>query len=261
MERSLWTAATGMNVQQRNMENIANNLANVNTTGFKRGRAEFQDLMYQTLIAPGTSSSTSTRVPSGIQVGLGARTAAVRRLFQQGQFKGTDNPFDVVISGKGFFQINRPDGQTVYTRDGTFSLNENGTIVNSQGFELDPPLTIPPEATAVTIAADGTVSAKLSDGSTSEIGNILLADFINPAGLGSIGNNLYEASPSSGDPIIGTPGQDGVGELLQGHLELSNVSIVSELVDMISAQRAYELNSRSIRSADEMLRSLSQLVR
>ncbi|RMG47386.1 MAG: flagellar basal-body rod protein FlgG [Acidobacteria bacterium] len=261
MERSLWTAATGMAVQQTNMDVIAHNLANVNTTAFKKTRAEFQDLLYQTINAPGTASSASTNLPAGIQIGLGARTAAVKRLFLQGDFRPTDNPFDLVIEGDGFFRLTRPDGTAVYTRDGAFTTDENGNLVNALGYALDPPLTIPQDAKGLTVGRDGTVSVRLSDETVSQIGNIELASFINPAGLQAIGGNMFVATVASGDEIIGTPGQDGLGEIGQGFLETSNVSIVTELVDMISAQRAYELNSRSVRASDEMLRSLAQLVR
>ncbi len=261
MQRALWTAAAGMSVQQVNMDVIANNLANVNTTGFKRSRAEFHDLLYQTINAAGTSSSQSTSLPIGIQIGLGAKTAAVKRIFQQGDFKPTENPLDVVIEGDGFFKINKPDGTTAYSRDGSFTTDANGTVVNSLGYTLDPPLTVPQDAKSVTIGRDGTVSVKISDGTTTQLGSIELANFINPAGLESLGNNLYAQSPASGDATLGTPGQNGFGEVSQGYLEVSNVSIVTELVDMITAQRAYELNSRSIRAADEMLQQVAQLVR
>jgi flagellar basal-body rod protein FlgG len=261
MERSLWTAAAGMAAQQTNLDVIANNLANVNTTGFKRSRAEFQDLLYQTIVAPGTASSAASNLPTGVQVGLGARTAAVKRLFGQGDFKPTENPLDVLIEGAGFFRVLRPDGAQAYTRDGSFAVDENGNVVNSLGYQLDPPLALPQDAKSITVGRDGTVTVRLADETVSEVGSIELATFVNPAGLQSVGNNMYVASVASGDPVLGTPGQDGLGELSQGFLETSNVSIVSELVDMISAQRAYELNSRSIKTADDMLRQLAQLVR
>ncbi len=261
MERSLWTAATGMAAQQLNMDVIANNLANVNTTGFKRSRAEFQDLLYQTVNAPGTASSASTNLPSGIQIGLGTRTAAIKRLFQQGDFKPTENPLDLVIEGQGFFKVIRPDGTNAFTRDGSFTVDENGNVVNALGYQLDPPITIPQDAKAITIGRDGTVTVRLADETVSQVGNIELASFINPAGLQSVGNNLFVATQASGDPILGTPGQDGLGEISQGFLETSNVNIVAELVEMISAQRAYELNSRAVRAADDMLRKLVTLVR
>jgi flagellar basal-body rod protein FlgG len=261
MQRALWTAAAGMSVQQMNLDVIANNLANVNTTGFKRSRAEFQDLLYQTLNAAGTSSSTSTRLPSGVQVGLGAKTAAVKRLFQQGDFKPTDNPLDLVIEGDGFFKITKPDGTLAYTRDGSFTTDQNGNLVNSLGYPLDPPIVIPSDAKSVTIGRDGTVSVQLADQSISQIGNIETAHFLNPGGLASLGHNLYAPTEASGDPLLGTPGSEGLGEIGQFFLETSNVQIVTELVDMITAQRAYELNSRAIRAADEMLSQISLLVR
>ncbi|UCF66048.1 MAG: flagellar basal-body rod protein FlgG [Acidobacteriota bacterium] len=261
MERSLWTAATGMAAQQTNMDVIAHNLANVNTTGFKKTRAEFQDLLYQTVTAPGTASSASTNVPQGIQIGLGARTAAVKRIFLQGDFRPTDNPFDLVIEGDGFFPLVRPDGAQVFTRDGALTTDENGNLVSSVGYSLDPPISVPQDAKSLTVGRDGTVSVRLADETITQIGSIELASFINPTGLQSIGNNLYVPTVASGDPLLGTPGQDGLGEIGQGFLETSNVSIVTELVDMISAQRAYELNSRSVRASDEMLRSLAQLIR
>ncbi len=261
MERSLWTAAAGMAAQQTNMDVVANNLANVNTTGFKRSRAEFVDLLYQTVNAPGTASSASTNLPTGVQIGLGTRTAAIKRIFEQGTFKPTENPLDMVIEGQGFFKVTRPDGTQAFSRDGSFAVDETGNLVNALGYQLDPPLTIPQDTKSITIGRDGTVSVRLSDETVSQIGNIELASFVNPGGLQSVGNNLYVASVASGDPLLGTPGQEGLGELTQGFLETSNVNIVTELVDMISAQRAYELNSRSIRAADEMLKQLAQLVR
>ncbi|MBP7146475.1 MAG: flagellar basal-body rod protein FlgG [Acidobacteria bacterium] len=261
MERSLWTAAAGMSVQQVNMDVIANNLANVSTTGYKRSRAEFMDLLYQTINAPGTASSASTNLPSGIQIGLGARTGAVKKLFEQGDFRATENPLDVIIAGEGFFKVIKPDGTMVYTRDGAFTTDENGNLVNMLGYSLDPPITLPQDAQTVTIGRDGTVSVRLADETVSQVGNIELAHFINPTGLQSIGSNMFASTVASGDPILGTPGTDGLGELQQGFLETSNVDIVTELVDMITAQRAYELNSRSIKSVDDMLRQLAQLVR
>jgi flagellar basal-body rod protein FlgG len=261
MKRALWTAAAGMAAQQTNMDVVANNLANVNTSGFKKSRAEFQDLLYQTITAPGTASSGTTNLPTGIQVGLGTRTAAIKRIFQQGDYKPTDNPLDLVIEGDGFFKVTRPDGTQAFTRDGSFTLDENGNVVNSLGYQLDPPIAVPQDAKSVTIGRDGTVTARLADETITQIGTVELASFVNPAGLQSVGNNLFVNTLASGDPLYGTPGQDGLGELTQGFLETSNVDVVNELVEMISAQRAYELNSRSIQAADEMLRQLAQLVR
>ncbi len=261
MERSLWTAATGMAAQQVNMDTIANNLANLSTNAFKRSRPVFVDLLYQTLNAPGTASSSSTNLPSGVQLGLGARTSSVQKMFEQGEFKPTENPLDVIIAGRGFYKFTQPDGTEVYSRDGAFTLDENGNIVNSMGYPLNPPMVIPQDANSITIAPDGTVSVQLSDNTVTQLGNIEVANFINPGGLQALGDNLFVNTVASGDAISGTPGQDGLGELRQGFLETSNVNIVGELVDMITAQRAYELNSRSIRSVDDMLRLLGQLVR
>ncbi len=261
MERALWTAAAGMAVQQMNLDVISNNLANVNTTGFKKSRAEFQDLLYETINAAGTDSSSTTTLPEGVEVGLGARTAAIKRVFTQGDFKPTENPLDLVIQGDGFFKVTKPDGTLAYTRDGSFTTNENGNIVTSSGYLLDPPLVIPTDAKAVTVGNDGTVSVRLGDNTISQIGTIEIAHFINPAGLAGLGNNLYAPSVASGDPVLGTPGTEGLGTIGQGFLETSNVQVVTELVDMIAAQRAYELNSRAIRSADEMLQQIAQLVR
>jgi flagellar basal-body rod protein FlgG len=261
MQRAMWTAAAGMAVQQTNLDVIANNLANVNTTGFKKSRAEFQDLLYQTLNAPGTASSASTTLPAGVQIGLGSRTAAVKRMFQQGQFKPTENPLDLVVQGDGFFKVTRPDGTLAYTRDGAFTTNESGNLVSNEGYLVDPPIVVPSDAKGITVAKDGTVSVRLADDTISQVGNIELAHFMNPAGLQSLGGNLYAPSQASGDPILGTPGTEGLGEVGQYFLETSNVQIVTELVDMITAQRAYELNSRAVRASDEMLQQIAQLVR
>lgn len=261
MQRALWTAAAGMAVQQTNLDVISNNLANVNTTGFKKSRAEFQDLLYQTVNAPGTASSASTNLPSGVQIGLGAKTAAVKRMFVQGDFKNTGNSLDVIIAGDGFFKVTKADGTLVYTRDGAFQVNESGNLVTNQGFLLDPPIVIPPDAKGVTIGADGTVSVQQPDNTTAQVGTIELARFVNPGGLQSLGNNLYAPTVASGDALLGSAGKEGFGELQQGFLETSNVEIVNELVDMITAQRAYELNSRAIRASDEMLQQVAQLVR
>lgn len=262
MQRALWTAATGMHAQQLNVDTIANNLANVNTTGFKRSRAEFNDLFYQTLVAPGTAASTTERNPTGIQLGMGSRPAAVRKLHSGGELKNSENPLDLAIEGRGFLKVSRSDGTTAYTRDGSLTPNDEGVLVNSAGLPLDPPITIPADATSVTIARDGTVSVRQPGQDTStDVGQIELATFINPAGLVSIGSNLYLQTEASGDPTVGTPGSDGLGDVLQGFLELSNVSIVTELVDLIAAQRAYELNSRAIQAADQMMQQLNNLVR
>ena len=261
MQRALWTAAAGMAAQQTNLDVISNNLANVNTTGFKRSRAEFQDLLYQTINAPGTASSASTNLPVGVEIGLGTKTAATKRIFSQGDFKPTENPLDLVVEGDGFFKVTRPDGTLAYTRDGSFTTNESGNIVNSLGYLLDPPVVIPSDAKAITIGKDGTVSVRLADDTISQIGTIEIAHFINPSGLQALGDNLFVPTQSSGDPVLGTPGTEGLGTIGQGYLETSNVQVVTELVDMITAQRAYELNSRAVRASDEMLQQIAQLVR
>lgn len=262
MERAMWTAASGMTAQQLNIDTIANNLANVNTTGFKRSRARFQDLLYQNLRAPGAASSLQTQYPAGIQLGLGTRTAAVEKMYSQGDFKKTDNPLDMVVQGDGFFKITLPDGNTAYTRDGAFALDRDGRIVNADGYPIEPALTIPQGTTRVEVGADGTVTA-IVGGQTggSQVGTIELASFLNPSGLRAMGMNLLVQTDASGDPILGTPGENGLGTIGQGFVELSNVSVVNELVDMIAAQRAYELNSRAVRVSDEMLSQLGNLIR
>jgi flagellar basal-body rod protein FlgG len=260
--KAMWTAASGMHAQQMQVDTISNNLANVNTNGFKRSRAEFHDLLYQTFRAPGTPSSNITRNPAGIQLGLGVQPGAIKKLFAQGDFKNTGNPLDMVIEGGGFFKVLLPDGSLAYTRDGAFTADQEGQLVTSRGYQLDPTITLPPDTLSITVGADGTVSVIQPEQSQpTELGQIELTNFANPAGLASLGGNLYRETASSGDPIDGTPGLDGLGTLTQGFLELSNVSIVTELVDLISAQRAYELNSRAVQASDEMLQQLNGLVR
>ncbi|ANM30552.1 flagellar basal body rod protein FlgG [Acidobacteria bacterium Mor1] len=262
MLRAMWSAASGMHAQQLQIDTIANNLANVNTNGFKRSRAEFQDLLYQTVIAPGTQSSATTQTPSGIQLGLGVRPGAVKKLFGQGDVAKTDNPLDVMVEGQGFFKVLLPDGNTAYTRDGAFATDANGQLVNSQGYQVDPAITIPPDATTIRIGLDGTVSVtQPGQQAATQVGQMELANFPNPSGLISQGNNLYLATEASGNAVDGTPGLDGLGALSQGFLEVSNVSIVNELVNMITAQRAYELNTRSIKAGDEMLQQLNNIIR
>lgn len=262
MIRALWTGATGMQAQQLNMDVTANNLANVNTAGFKRSRTDFQDLLYQTLRLAGTASSSNTKVPTGIQVGHGARPAAVQKIFLQGDFMQTQNELDMVIEGRGFFQILTPDGETAYTRSGAFKLDSDGRIVTSDGYPTEPEITIPDDTLNVTIGPDGTVSV-LQAGQTvpSEVGNIELARFPNQAGLKSIGRNLYVETDASGAVATGTPGQDGYGTIAQGYLEMSNVSVVEEMVNMIVTQRAYEVNSKVIQTSDDMLQVANQLKR
>jgi flagellar basal-body rod protein FlgG len=261
MIRALYSAGSGMAAQQMNVDNIANNLANANTTGFKMRRTEFQDLVYQTIVQPGTASGAQTTVPTGLQLGLGARPAANEVIFSQGDFQQTSNPLDVVIQGKGFFQIRRASGELAYTRSGAFHLDRDGNLVTLNGEAAEPQITIPPEAQAVTIAADGTVSYTLPGQTTTQLaGQIQLANFVNPAGLNSIGNNLYLPTDASGDPTIGNPGgQEGMGTLQQGYLEASNVSVVEEFINLIVSQRAYEANSKVVKAADEMYQQVNNI--
>lgn len=261
MIRALYSAGSGMAAQQMNVDNIANNLANANTTGFKMRRTEFQDLVYQTIVQPGTASGAQTTVPTGLQLGLGARPAANEVIFAQGDFQQTSNPLDVVIQGKGFFQIRRASGELAYTRSGAFHLDRDGNVVTLNGESVEPQITIPPEAQAVTIAADGTVSYTLPGQTTTQLaGQIQLANFVNPAGLNSIGSNLYLPTDASGDPTIGNPGgQEGLGTLQQGYLEGSNVSVVEEFINLIVSQRAYEANSKVVKAADEMYQQVNNI--
>ncbi len=262
MIRSLWTSATGMQAQALNLDVIANNLANVNTSGFKKSRAEFQDLLYETLKPAGTSSSQDSEVPAGIQIGHGTRPSTVLKIFTQGNMENTANELDLAIEGDGFFQIILPNGETSYTRDGAFKLDSDGRIVNSDGFALEPEISIPSDALSISVGIDGTVSVlQAGDSTPSEIGTIELARFVNPAGLISTGRNLYITSEASSDEMIGIPGEDGLGSLAQGFLEMSNVSVVDEMVNMITAQRAYETNSKSIQTADEMLQIANNIKR
>lgn len=262
MIRALWTGATGMHTQQINTDVIANNLANVNTTGFKRGRCDFQDLLYQTLRMAGTTTSTGTEVPTGIQIGHGARTVAVQKIMQQGDFMQTLNELDLTIEGRGFFQILQPDGEIGYSRAGSFKLDSDGRVCNSDGYPLDPEISIPEDTMNISIGPDGTVSA-LQAGETvaSEVGNIELVMFPNEGGLQSIGRNIYLVTDASGDPITGVPGEDGLGTIAQGFLEMSNVSVVEEMVNMIVNQRAYEINSKVIQTSDDMLQVANNLKR
>jgi flagellar basal-body rod protein FlgG len=254
MIRSLWTSATGMKAQALNLDVIANNLANVSTAGFKKSRAEFQDLLYETIRPAGTPSSQDTQVPTGIQLGHGTRPSTVLKIFSQGDLEHTKNELDMAIEGDGFFQIAMPNGETAFTRDGGFKLDSEGRIVNADGFSLEPEISIPTDAVSISIGMDGTVSV-LQAGETTptEVGTIELARFVNPAGLIAMGRNLYINSEASGDEMTGTAGEDGLGTIAQGFLERSNVTVVEEMVNMITAQRAYEANSKSIQTADEML--------
>ena len=262
MIRAIWTAASGMQAQQLSIDVIANNLANVNTAGFKRSRVDFQDLLYQTLRPAGAAGSGGSQIPTGMQLGHGVRPSAIQRLFLQGDYQQTQNELDVAIEGSGFFQVSRSDGQVAYTRAGAFKLDQEGRIVTSEGFRLDPELTIPAGATKVSLAADGTVSV-LQPGKTTpdEVGSISLVRFVNPAGLESIGKNLYLQTGASGDPTQGKPGDEGFGTLAQGFIEMSNVSVVEEMVNMIAGQRAYEINSKAIQTADEMLQMANNIRR
>ena len=254
MQRSMFIAATGMDAQSLNIDVISNNLANVNTTGFKRSRADFQELMYQTLQDPGATSADGTILPTGIQLGLGVEPAAVQKIFKQGDFASTDNPLDLVVEGNGFFQILTPEGEVAYTRAGAFKLDSEGNIVNSNGYAMEPAITIPANTLNITITTDGTVTA-LQAGSTSpvEVGQIELAQFTNPGGLTSIGKNLFLTTESSGEPTTGAANSEGFGSVNQGFLELSNVNVVEEMVNMIVSQRAYELSSKVVQTSDEML--------
>lgn len=260
--QSLYTASTGMMGMQTQIDTTANNIANVNTIGFKKSRAEFADLMYQVMEYAGTATSDTTQSPTGIEVGLGVRSTAVNKIFSEGSLKQTENELDIAITGKGFFQLELPDGSQVYTRNGAFKIDRDGNVVNSDGYPLIPQTTIPPEATNVSIGTDGTISAVLA-GQTqaTNIGQLQTTAFINPAGLHSLGDNLYVETDSSGQPVEGIPGVDGLGILRQGFVELSNVELVVELTDLITGQRAYDSNSKVITTSDEMLQTTNNLKR
>ena len=261
MIRSLWTAASGMMAQQLNTDVIANNLANVNTTGFKRSRADFQDLLYQTLRPAGTSDTAGSQIPVGIQVGHGTRPIAIQKMFTQGDYQDTGNELDMIIEGDGFFQVLMPDGSTAYTRAGSFKQDSQGRIVTSDGFLMIPEITIPQETLRVAITSDGTVQAQTSDQDMEQLGGIQLARFSNSPGLSSMGRNLYLPTAASGSPMTGTPGIDGFGTIVQRSLEMSNVQVVEEMVNLIVAQRAYEINSKAIQTADDMLSIANNLRR
>jgi len=262
MLRALWTAASGMQSQQTNIDVIANNLANVNTTGFKKSRADFQDLMYQNQKTTGSPSTNTTQVPTGIQIGLGTRLAAVTKLFTAGSLTQTGNSLDMAIQGNGFFQVLMPDGTTSYTRAGAFKQDSQGRIVTSDGYPLLPEIVIPTNATTVNVGNDGTVSiTQPGQSAPSNIGNIQLAQFPNPAGLAALGQNLFQQTESSGNATTGTPGQTGLGTVSQGFLEMSNVDVASEMVNMIVGQRAYEINSKAVQASDEMLQTANNMKR
>jgi flagellar basal-body rod protein FlgG len=261
MYRALYTAASGMQTQQLNLENIANNLANASTAGFRRRRLQFQDLIYQNLVMPGAASTQQTTFPTGLQIGLGARSAASEIIQAQGDFNTTGNPLDLTIQGQGFFQVQLPTGETAYTRAGAFHLDSTGIIVTSDGNQLQPAITIPPSATNITIGTDGTVSVQLpGQTQAQQVGTIQLATFANPGGLNSVGSNLYLETTASGNPIVGTPGgSEGLGTIQQGALENSNVDVVGEFIQMILAQRSYEANSRVVHAADQMFQTINAL--
>jgi len=254
MNQALWISKTGLDAQQTKMSNIANNLANVGTTGFKRSRAIFEDLLYQNVRQVGAQSSQDTRLPSGLMIGTGVRTVATEKLFTQGNLSQTDNQLDIAIRGRGFFEILLPDGSQAFTRDGSFQVDDQGQMVTSSGYVVQPTITIPENALSVSIGADGVVSVRLpGSGEINQVGSLQLADFVNPAGLQAVGENLFLESSSSGAPQTGNPGLNGLGTVVQGYVESSNVNVVEELVNMIETQRAYEMNSKAISTADQML--------
>ena len=254
MMRSLWTAGTGMRAQQTNLDVISNNLANVNTTGFKKSRTDFQDLMYQTLRAAGTSTGPDSTLPSGVEMGHGVKQVATQRINLQGSMQETGNDLDMAIQGDGFFQVTTPDGTVAYTRDGTFKRDEQGRIVTSEGYPLEPSITIPTGTTSVDVSSTGVVSATLPNQTDpEEIGQITLARFINPSGMAAQGGNLFLPTAASGEATESNPGTDGAGKIQQRYIEMSNVQVVEEMVNMIVAQRAYEINSKAITTSDDML--------
>jgi flagellar basal-body rod protein FlgG len=260
MMRALWIAKTGLEAQQTNMDVITNNLANVSTNGFKRQRAVFEDLLYQTLRQPGAQSSEQTTIPSGLQIGTGVRPVATERIHIQGNLTQTDNAQEVAINGRGFFQVLLPDGTTAYTRDGSFQKDQNGQLVTASGYPIQPAITLPQDADKLTIGSDGLVSVtQAGQTAPQQIGQLTLATFINDSGLESIGENLYRETQSSGAPNESTPGLNGAGVLKQGYVETSNVNVAEELVNMIQTQRAYEINSKAVTTSDQMLQRLAQL--
>jgi flagellar basal-body rod protein FlgG len=260
MIRSLWIAKTGLDAQQTNLDVISNNLANVSTNGYKRARAVFEDLLYQTLRQPGAASSQQTFIPSGLMIGTGVRPISTERIFAQGSLQRTENPLDIAINGQGFFQIQMPDGTLAYTRDGAFQRDSTGQIVTSNGYPLSPAITIPADAISISISRDGIVQITQSGNATpTQVGTIQLASFVNPGGLQSMGENLFVETGSSGTPTPNTPGTNGTGLLNQGYVETSNVNVAEELVTMIQTQRAYEMNSKAVTTSDQMLARLVQM--
>jgi flagellar basal-body rod protein FlgG len=262
MLRALYTAASGMEAQQLNIDSIAHNLANINTTGYKQRKTQFEDLLYQNIRAAGAANTANTEIPVALQVGLGTKPVATQMILTQGDFAATDNPLDMVIEGQGFFQIMLPSGELAYTRCGSFHMNRDGSLVTSEGDMLDPQITIPQDQTAIIVGSDGTVSVmQPNQTEPQQVGRIEIATFQNAAGLQSVGKNLFKPSQSSGDPITGTPGENGLGTILSGFTEQSNVSVVEEMVNMIISQRAYEANSKVIRTADEMITQANNVIR
>ena len=260
--RALWTAGTGMNVQQTNLDVIANNIANVNTNGFKRSRADFQDLMYQTLRMQGAKTESGTQVPTGVQIGHGAMLASVQKEFSQGDYQQTQNELDLAIEGNGFLQIDLPSGEKAYTRAGSFKRDSEGRVCTSDGYLVNPNITVPNGTTQVSIQADGTVSAQVQGQSApQQIGSLQLSTFPNVAGLKAVGKSFFQETDASGTPTTGKPGENGVGTVLQGYLEMSNVNIMQEMINLIIGQRAYEVNSKAIQAADEMLQMANQVKR
>lgn len=261
MYRAMYTAASGMEAQQLNLDNVAHNLANSSTAGFRRRRLQFQDLVYQNIVSPGAAATQQTTYPTGLQIGLGSRTAASEIIQQQGDFNQTGNPLDLTIQGQGFFQVQLPTGEVAYTRSGAFHLDQTGIIVDAQGNQLQPAITIPSSATNITIGSDGTVSVQIpGQQQAQQVGSIQLATFANPGGLSSVGSNYFLETTASGNPIIGTPGgTEGIGTVLQGSLENSNVDVVGEFIQMIIAQRSYEANSRVVHAADQMFQTINGL--
>ncbi|MGB0678661.1 MAG: flagellar basal-body rod protein FlgG [Polyangiales bacterium] len=259
MLKALNTAATGMVAQQNRIHVISNNMANVNTTGFRRARAEFQDLLYQTLKTPGGQTAEGATLPSGLQYGQGTRTVATVHIHQQGSMKQTENPLDIAIEGDGFLQIRRPNGDIAYSRAGNFKADPDGRLITADGFVLEPDITVPPDASGITVAPDGMVSVVTpGQQAAQQVGQIELARFINPAGLRAVGHSLFMPTSASGEPMVAIPGQDGTGTLAQGFLEGSNVEVVNEMIDLITSQRAYDINQKVIEASDEMLRRTTQ---